>query len=221
MELCYLFFFFFQAEDGIRDYKVTGVQTCALPILGAHEPADRPGQGSGGARRLLRAAPLVQRAASPRDRLGGSAAPQSPGAVWGLPSRRRPPSGTGAVVGSGGPQQLRPCARGHSGRRAGTCRGSSENAFSAWLGGAPGSGALRRASVLDGVGLELNRLPVGLDQPEMPLAIVLEQASVLHIADLPRPDHLGMVDVRGVVHPLDLPAGVICRSIANEDQMLA
>src|SRR5256885_2670446 len=26
------FFFFFQAEDGIRDYKVTEVQTCALPI---------------------------------------------------------------------------------------------------------------------------------------------------------------------------------------------
>src|SRR5205807_6104555 len=26
------FLFFFQAEDGIRDYKVTGVQTCALPI---------------------------------------------------------------------------------------------------------------------------------------------------------------------------------------------
>src|SRR5256885_11846283 len=34
--MCYIilfyFFFFFQAEDGIRDYKVTGVQTCALPI---------------------------------------------------------------------------------------------------------------------------------------------------------------------------------------------
>src|SRR2546426_8446239 len=30
---CSMFFFFFQAEDGIRDYKVTGVQTCALPIL--------------------------------------------------------------------------------------------------------------------------------------------------------------------------------------------
>src|SRR2546429_338262 len=28
-----LFFFFFQAEDGIRDVAVTGVQTCALPIL--------------------------------------------------------------------------------------------------------------------------------------------------------------------------------------------
>src|SRR5690349_23275584 len=28
----YIFFFFFQAEDGIRDLYVTGVQTCALPI---------------------------------------------------------------------------------------------------------------------------------------------------------------------------------------------
>src|SRR5688500_20412312 len=28
--------FFFQAEDGIRDYKVTGVQTCALPICGPY-----------------------------------------------------------------------------------------------------------------------------------------------------------------------------------------
>src|SRR5215510_7105585 len=30
---CISFFFFFQAEDGIRDGHVTGVQTCALPIL--------------------------------------------------------------------------------------------------------------------------------------------------------------------------------------------
>src|SRR2546429_3881503 len=30
---CLLVFFFFQAEDGIRDVAVTGVQTCALPIL--------------------------------------------------------------------------------------------------------------------------------------------------------------------------------------------
>src|SRR5690606_40523707 len=29
---CILFCFFFQAEDGIRDFHVTGVQTCALPI---------------------------------------------------------------------------------------------------------------------------------------------------------------------------------------------
>ena len=36
-----VFFFFFQAEDGIRDWSVTGVQTCALPIFsfgGTEEP---------------------------------------------------------------------------------------------------------------------------------------------------------------------------------------
>src|SRR5690606_39774115 len=33
--LFFLFFFFFQAEDGIRDFHVTGVQTCALPICTA------------------------------------------------------------------------------------------------------------------------------------------------------------------------------------------
>src|SRR3712207_7666446 len=46
------FFFFFQAEDGIRDIGVTGVQTCALPILAA--------AGSVGAdedRRVVRAVP--------------------------------------------------------------------------------------------------------------------------------------------------------------------
>src|SRR5256885_4741332 len=40
--------FFFQAEDGIRDYKVTGVQTCALPIYllhtGAHKLNNALGQ---------------------------------------------------------------------------------------------------------------------------------------------------------------------------------
>src|SRR5256885_4835887 len=41
-------FFFFQAEDGIRDYKVTGVQTCALPICshGWHSENDRRGGNS-------------------------------------------------------------------------------------------------------------------------------------------------------------------------------
>src|SRR3989441_5452472 len=33
--MCLVFVFFFQAEDGIRDKLVTGVQTCALPISGA------------------------------------------------------------------------------------------------------------------------------------------------------------------------------------------
>src|SRR5688572_32500145 len=36
--------FFFQAEDGIRDVTVTGVQTCALPICGkkSRRKGDRP-----------------------------------------------------------------------------------------------------------------------------------------------------------------------------------
>src|SRR3989449_10959667 len=33
MASSFCFFFFFQAEDGIRDVAVTGVQTCALPIF--------------------------------------------------------------------------------------------------------------------------------------------------------------------------------------------
>src|SRR5207245_8414411 len=45
--------FFFQAEDGIRDATVTGVQTCALPISQLLEPAGKhrakqPAEGPGG-----------------------------------------------------------------------------------------------------------------------------------------------------------------------------
>src|SRR2546429_1191490 len=44
-------FFFFQAEDGIRDVAVTGVQTCALPILPGAEvmQTDLDEPGSSGA----------------------------------------------------------------------------------------------------------------------------------------------------------------------------
>src|SRR5690606_40275300 len=35
-----LLFFFFQAEDGIRDFHVTGVQTCALPICQFFAPKE-------------------------------------------------------------------------------------------------------------------------------------------------------------------------------------
>src|SRR5258706_10928101 len=45
----WFFFFFFQAEDGIRDWSVTGVQTCALPIsdhIGdVSQHRDRPAEG--------------------------------------------------------------------------------------------------------------------------------------------------------------------------------
>src|SRR5690348_17380101 len=51
----FFFFFFFQAEDGIRDGRVTGVQTCALPICpgpraGAVDPGGLPLGGVGGVR---------------------------------------------------------------------------------------------------------------------------------------------------------------------------
>src|SRR5256885_6184352 len=53
-------FFFFQAEDGIRDYKVTGVQTCALPICHRaaswSSPASGPIAPSSSAARRSRAA---------------------------------------------------------------------------------------------------------------------------------------------------------------------
>src|SRR6266404_8773481 len=45
-----LFFFFFQAEDGIRDKLVTGVQTCALPIYAVDRnalPRPDPNQHAG------------------------------------------------------------------------------------------------------------------------------------------------------------------------------
>src|SRR2546426_5189654 len=45
-----VFFFFFQAEDGIRDYKVTGVQTCALPISLILELDLGPERAPGGSR---------------------------------------------------------------------------------------------------------------------------------------------------------------------------
>src|SRR5437667_8909059 len=78
-----LFFFFFQAEDGIRDRDVTGVQTCALPIylvnlgvaafggpiaagmMGAASDPDNPLKGA-----------LIGGAAS---YLGGEFMPENPG----------------------------------------------------------------------------------------------------------------------------------------------
>src|SRR5437773_9114932 len=60
-------FFFFQAEDGIRDRDVTGVQTCALPICPPRRPAVRPGQRGG---RQEEPAVLQHRAAGVRRDLG-------------------------------------------------------------------------------------------------------------------------------------------------------
>src|SRR5256886_8312688 len=67
-------FFFFQAEDGIRDLTVTGVQTCALPISGAR--VDRLPAGTG----MVRFTP---------DGRGFLAADMTGVEVWDLASRER------------------------------------------------------------------------------------------------------------------------------------
>src|SRR5690606_40524446 len=55
----FCYFFFFQAEDGIRDFHVTGVQTCALPISAS------PGAPSGwSAARTRTAEPCTSRSAT-------------------------------------------------------------------------------------------------------------------------------------------------------------
>src|SRR5215211_8360725 len=48
------FFFFFQAEDGIRDHCVTGVQTCALPISRGASTSLAAGRRSRPSRRVNR-----------------------------------------------------------------------------------------------------------------------------------------------------------------------
>src|SRR3712207_9038514 len=69
-------FFFFQAEDGIRDIGVTGVQTCALPICG---PAALHRLGRGHPAGLLRAA---GRARDTRRAGGGNLLSPESGAGW-------------------------------------------------------------------------------------------------------------------------------------------
>src|SRR5437879_13721002 len=56
-----VYIFFFQAEDGIRDTSVTGVQTCALPILprGHRAQSAAPGCRSAGPCTGIAAAPAL------------------------------------------------------------------------------------------------------------------------------------------------------------------
>src|SRR2546430_8787748 len=73
-------FFFFQAEDGIRDLTVTGVQTCALPIFPAAAPLDRSYfQHARECRSLKRCVPgeLPTRTPPPRGSLAVSQSPRS------------------------------------------------------------------------------------------------------------------------------------------------
>src|SRR5256885_16006028 len=101
-------FFFFQAEDGIRDYKVTGVQTCALPISGRQAPhggplaRDRAARRGGESRRPARTPACVLHHAAARRRRGradpglgglrgGAPPPNSPAPRRAIENRPRAP----------------------------------------------------------------------------------------------------------------------------------
>src|SRR5438876_5955249 len=96
-------FFFFQAEDGIRDGRVTGVQTCALPIY----PAARHARADAAALRAGAPAPRADRAEQEVPRLRRRADAQ----------RQDPEVSRQGALGSGGGQRgRRRCAgRGDSG----------------------------------------------------------------------------------------------------------
>src|SRR6266545_3595025 len=82
----FLFFFFFQAEDGIRDKLVTGVQTCALPI-------SRAGRRPVAAGRGRRRPPTPWRSHRGRARARGRHRSPSPARRPAWRAEGRPPSG--------------------------------------------------------------------------------------------------------------------------------
>src|SRR2546422_5312758 len=88
---CFSFFFFFQAEDGIRDVAVTGVQTCALPICGwtrgsTASPTSTRGWPSTTTRSPRGAAPVRSGPSSPPP--ASTSRPSSPPTAWRRDSSR-------------------------------------------------------------------------------------------------------------------------------------
>src|SRR3989475_5040265 len=80
----FVFFFFFQAEDGIRDLTVTGVQTCALPIS-SRRISPRPRRRASAAICCASSSPTAARGSHSIHR--GS--PAAPSGRWSRPRRRR------------------------------------------------------------------------------------------------------------------------------------
>src|SRR2546430_14066373 len=89
---CGALFFFFQAEDGIRDWTVTGVQTCALPIwrrAGRAGAVPRPPDRRRAASDFRRAAGLSRLGPASADLAGAAAGDQGRGRQGGLDPRPR------------------------------------------------------------------------------------------------------------------------------------
>src|SRR5688500_20232430 len=111
-----LIFLFFQAEDGIRDYKVTGVQTCVLPNL--HERRGLLGAEAQGDD----AAPARHRGGEPHDERDRQ---QQPGGV--VEYRKSVVEGKSVDVGGGGGSREK---RGEA--RTGRDRRGERNASDIW-----------------------------------------------------------------------------------------
>src|SRR5256885_8970612 len=101
--------FFFQAEDGIRDYKVTGVQTCALPICGILSDPPLPDEAVRPVLRGDATAELPQIMSTAKEVLGNIAQLTAPDSALGgsltelrgLAGRAQGPGGVlGVVMGS-------------------------------------------------------------------------------------------------------------------------
>src|SRR5690606_7186148 len=102
-------FFFFQAEDGIRDFHVTGVQTCALPILGKGSSPGDTGRLRPRARRAHR--PRSRRRVGHAHTIDVTGSDQDPLRSHPVATRRR-----------GGPADLPRTPRGNGHRRHRTSR---------------------------------------------------------------------------------------------------
>src|SRR5216684_5802159 len=83
-----IFFFFFQAEDGIRDVAVTGVQTCALPIShrSSHTPPGRISPSPRGQRTALRSRTALPAACPEPARTGPAATGPCSSSYTGYPT---------------------------------------------------------------------------------------------------------------------------------------
>src|SRR5256885_16481247 len=109
-----LVIFFFQAEDGIRDYKVTGVQTCALPLYRSKAKhiletcrllVERHGGKVPESREALEALPGVGRKTANVILNTPLRHPTIPGGkhIFRLPHRTRPPAGQDGRAGGSKP----------------------------------------------------------------------------------------------------------------------
>src|SRR5690606_34300147 len=192
--------FFFQAEDGIRDFHVTGVQTCALPISGRPAGAVRRRLAAGG-HRLHR--PLARGTRRSAVRTPPRLARVAPVGTAGTGSGHRPGdprpdhlcrllrlgwrpdlAGDRAIRDRGGrnrtrrdPPRLRPCDPGPgAGCRAGRCRGLPAAAAAAGGADAPREARIR---------------PARHPEPRPHVRGALGDADELYAGAAPRPGHPG------------------------------